>query len=243
VLVTGGSRGIGRAVVHELAACGARVVFTFASNEKAALETERTVIQEGGFAKGWKCDSKDKEATVAVVESILADFGRIDVLVLNAGITRDQYLMLMSEDEFDQVMDVNLKGAFRFAKAAVKPMMAARSGVVVIISSVTASFGVPGQANYCASKGGLVAFMRSMAAELAPRGIRVNAVLPGFIDTDMTARMPRQIKMKSKEQIPIKRFGTPEEVANVVSFLASDASSYIIGQTIVVDGGLTSTVV
>ncbi len=241
-LVTGGSRGIGRACVKELAAKGAHVGFTYVRQEKAAAEVVDQVKEAGGRAWAIPCDSSDTQAVNTTIEKLITDHGKLDILVLNAGITRDQYLMLMSEEEFVQVLDTNLTGAFRFAKAACRPMMVQRSGAIVTISSVASMFGIAGQANYCASKGGLVAFTRALAAELAPKGIRVNAVLPGFIDTEMTARMPRQIKLKSKDQILLKRFGAPEEVAGAVSFLISDAASYIIGQTIVVDGGLTSTV-
>jgi 3-oxoacyl-[acyl-carrier protein] reductase len=241
-LVTGGSRGIGRAVVMELAARGARVTFTYARNAEAAADVERAAAEKGLEARGVACDSTDGAAVTAAVEALVAAAGRLDALVCNAGVTRDQYLMLMSEDEFTSVIDTNLTGAFRFAKAACRPMMAQKSGAIVTISSVAAVFGVAGQANYCASKGGLAAFTRALAAELAPKGVRVNAVLPGFIDTEMTARMPRQIKLSSKDRVLLKRFGTPEEVAAVVAFLLSDAASYIVGQAIVVDGGLTSTV-
>ncbi len=241
-LVTGGSRGIGRAVVAELARLEANVFFTYRSNEEAAAEVEDSARATGCLVRGVQCDSGDTGAVTSAVEHIITDHQTLDILVLNAGITRDQYLMLMSEDEFGGVIDTNLMGAFRFAKAACRPMMTRKSGVIVTIASVAALFGIAGQTNYCASKGGLVAFTRALAAELAPKGIRVNAVLPGFIDTEMTARMPRRVKMESKERILVKRFGTPEEVAGVVSFLASDAAAYIIGQTIVVDGGLTSTV-
>ncbi|MDD5307120.1 MAG: 3-oxoacyl-ACP reductase FabG [Deltaproteobacteria bacterium] len=241
-LVTGGARGIGRAVVMELAQRGAKVTFTFARNAQAAAEVERAAADKNLAVKGVACDSTDGAAVTATVEALVAAEGRLDALVCNAGIARDQYLMLMSEDEFESVIDTNLTGAFRFAKAACRPMMAERSGAIVTISSVAAVFGVAGQTNYCASKGGLAAFTRALAAELAPKGVRVNAVLPGFIDTEMTARMPRQIKLSSRERILLKRFGTPLEVAAVVAFLLTDAASYIVGQAIVVDGGLTSTV-
>lgn len=241
-LVTGGSRGIGRDVVIDLAAKGARVFFTYQKNDQAAGEVKIEVEKLGGAATAIKCDSRSAEEVTATVDGVVEDGGALDILVLNAGITRDQYLMMMSEEEFESVIDTNLVGAFRFAKAASRPMMGRKTGAIITIASVAAVFGIPGQANYCASKGGLVAFTRAMAAELAPKGIRVNAVLPGFIETDMTARMPRRVKMESKEKILVKRFGTPKEVAEVVSFLASDSASYVIGQTIVVDGGLTSTV-
>ncbi|MCP4600953.1 MAG: SDR family oxidoreductase [Proteobacteria bacterium] len=240
-LVTGGSRGIGRAVVSQLAAQGAKVVFTYVREQETAREVEEYVKKAGGCALALQCDSRNSSAVNDTVDKIVSDYDKLDILVLNAGITRDQYLMLMSEDEFSQVIDTNLTGAFRFAKAACRPMMTRKSGAIVTVSSVAAVFGIAGQTNYCASKGGLVALTRALAAELAPKGIRVNAVLPGFIDTEMTARMPRRVKMESIDQILLGRLGTPEEVAGVISFLVSDAAGYIVGQSIVVDGGLTST--
>lgn len=241
-LVTGGSRGIGAAVVQLLAARGANVAFTYRRSEEDARALVAKVQNSGGTAEAHACDSTDAAAVTAVVDGLLARHGRLDTLVLNAGITKDQYLMMMSEEDFLKVIDTNLVGAFRFAKAACRPMMEARRGTIVAVSSVAAMFGIAGQSNYCASKGGLAAFCRSLAAELAPRGIRVNAVLPGFIETDMTARLPRQVKQTSKDRILLKRFGTSDEVAQVVAFLASDAASYIVGQCLVVDGGLTTAV-
>ena len=176
------------------------------------------------------------------MEEIVSGHGKLDILVCNAGITRDQYLMMMKEEDFVDVIQTNLIGAFRFAKAACRPMMTAKSGAIVTVSSIAAIFGIAGQANYCASKGGLVAFTRSMAAELAPKGVRVNAVLPGFIETEMTAKMPRQVKRSAMDRILLKRFGDPSEVAKVISFLVSPDAGYIVGQEIVVDGGLTSAV-
>ncbi len=241
-LVTGGARGIGRAVVEDFARLGATVVFTYVKNDEAARSLEAALKDAPGRVSGRRCDSTDAQAVDALVDEVISVHGRIDVLVLNAGITRDQYLMMMTEEDFTKVVDTNLVGAFRFAKAVSRPMMGARSGAIVAVSSVAARFGTAGQANYCASKGGLEAFGRALAAELAPKGIRVNIVLPGFIDTEMTAKMPRQVKQGAKERILLKRFGTPEEVAKVVSFLVSDAASYLVGQSIFVDGGLTSTV-
>lgn len=241
-IVTGGSRGIGRAICEDLVGQGVHVVYTYRKSEDTAKELEDELIKNGGSASAQPCDSRDTNAVNALVDGVVSEHERLDILVLNAGITRDQYLMMMAEEEFSQVVDTNLTGAFRFAKAACRPMMIARSGAIVTVSSVAALFGIAGQANYCASKGGLVSFTRALAAELSPKGIRVNAVLPGFIDTEMTAKLPRQIKKNSKERILIKRFGTAAEVARVVSFLVSGSASYIVGQTIVVDGGLTSTV-
>jgi 3-oxoacyl-[acyl-carrier protein] reductase len=241
-LVTGGSRGIGAAVVRELAAKGANVLFTFVKSRDAADALEAEWKDFEPSVKGFECDSRNAESVNVLVDTVLRDFQGIDILVLNAGVTRDQYLMMMSDDDFDKVIDTNLYGAFRFVKAVSRSMMAAKSGAIVAISSVAAHFGTAGQANYCASKGGLEAFCRALAAELSPKGVRVNVVTPGFIDTEMTAKMPRQIKQSAKERVLLKRFGRAEEVAKVVCFLASDEASYIVGQSIVVDGGLTSTV-
>jgi len=241
-LVTGGSRGIGRAVVENLAAKGAHVVFTYLKNETAAAEVEHTVSEAGGYARAVKCDSRSSNQVNRLVDDLIAKHERLDILISNAGITRDQFLMLMKEEDFLDVLETNLFGAFRFAKAASRPMMTRHSGVIVTIASVSAIMGIAGQTNYCASKGGLVAFTRALAAELAPKGIRVNAVLPGFIDTEMTAKIPRQVKRSNMDRILLKRFGEPREIAEVVAFLASDAATYIVGQAIVVDGGLTSTV-
>ena len=242
-LITGGSRGIGKAVVAALAARGARVAFTYVRNEAAAMETMDQVEGLTGIRPiAICCDSRDGEAVTDTVDRLIEEMGQIDIAVLNAGITRDQYLMMMNEEEFTSVIDTNLNGSFRFARALSRHMMGRRQGAIVTLSSIASLFGVAGQANYCASKGGLVAFTRALAAEMAPKGVRVNAVLPGFIETEMTARMPRRVKMASKEKVLLKRFGSPEEVAEVVAFLVSDAAGYIIGQSIVVDGGLTSTV-
>jgi 3-oxoacyl-[acyl-carrier protein] reductase len=236
VVVTGGSRGIGRAIVERFAAQGARVFFTYHQNEKAAAE-----VTAACQAEAIQCSQTDAAAIDAAVARVLAAAGKIDVLVNNAGITCDTFLMLMPPEDWNRVIDTNLNGAFRWCKAVTRPMLGARRGVIINIASIAGLVGVMGQTNYAASKGALLAFTRALAAELGTKGIRVNSVVPGFIETDMSARVPRQITQKNLEPIVLKRFGQPAEIASVVTFLASDAASYIMGQSIVVDGGLTAT--
>jgi 3-oxoacyl-[acyl-carrier protein] reductase len=237
-IVTGGSRGIGRAVVAELRRRGARVYFSYHKNEAAAAETAQLF-----GAIPVRCSQSDGVAIDKAVDEIRTATGRIDILINNAGITADQFLMMMPTEQWDRVLDTNLSGACRWCKAVSRPMLAAQSGAIVNVASVAGLVGIAGQTNYAASKGGLLAFTRALAAELGSKGIRVNAVVPGFIDTDMTAVMPRQIKRQNLDRILLKRFGACDEVARVVAFLASDDASYIAGQAIVVDGGLTATVV
>jgi 3-oxoacyl-[acyl-carrier protein] reductase len=237
VLVTGGSRGIGRAIVERFARQGARVFFTYHQQDELAGQ-----VAAGSGAEAVKCSQTDASAISAAVDRIVETAGRIDVLVNNAGVTNDQFLMLMPAEDWNKVIDTNLNGAFRWCKAVTRPMLKAKRGVIIIIASISGLVGVMGQTNYAASKGALLAFARALAAELGGKGIRTNTVVPGFIETDMTARMPRHIRQQNLERIAIKRFGRPDEVAAVVTFLASDSASYILGQTIIVDGGLTSTV-
>ena len=237
-VVTGGSRGIGRAIVEAFAKSNAKVYFTYHKDDAAAAR-----VKDSCGAVPIKCPQADSDSIDNAVTSIIRDNGTIDILVNNAGITSDQFLMMMTFEQWEKVMNTNLHGAFRWAKAVSRPMLSAQSGIIINISSIAGIVGTPGQANYAASKGGMLAFTRSLASELCRKGIRVNAVVPGFIDTDMTAAMPRQIKRDNMERILMKRFGTPEEVAAVVLFLSSDAASYIVGQAIVVDGGLSTTVV
>ena len=237
VIVTGGSRGIGRAAVESFSQRGARVFFTYHHHEDAA-----TAAAAATGATALKCSQADAAAIENAAGQVLAQAGRIDVLVNNAGIHSDQFLMMMPSDAWDQVLDTNLNGVFRWSKAVIRPMMEARAGAIVNVASVSGLIGLPGQANYAASKGAVIAFSRTLAAEVGPKGIRVNTVVPGFIDTDMTAAMPRQIKQQNLDRILLKRFGRAAEVAAVVVFLCSEESSYVVGQTIVVDGGLTSTV-
>jgi 3-oxoacyl-[acyl-carrier protein] reductase len=236
VLVTGGSRGIGKAIVAAFSAAGARVYFTYRSRaedaERVAADTGATCIQ---------CDQRNEEQIISVVERVCKEAESIDVLVNNAGITADQFTMLMPSDDWMRVMDTNINGVFRWSKTAMRSMLMARRGAIINVASISGLVGVAGQSNYCASKGAIISFSRALAAELGPKGIRVNTVIPGFIETDMSATVPRDVKRRNIERIPLKRFGTPEEVAGAVLFLASDAATYIVGQTLVIDGGLTST--
>jgi len=236
-IVTGGSRGIGRAVVEKLRSLGATVHFTYSRSEEQAR-----ALEEACGAHAHRCEQCDLALIEKTVEKIVAEAGRIDVLVNNAGITSDQYIMMMSLDDWLKVVDTNLNGAFRWAKAVCRPMMTARSGAIVNIASVAGMVGIAGQTNYAASKGGLIAFTRSLAAELGPKGVRVNCVVPGYVETDMTAKMPRQFRRTSLERVLLKRFGKPEEIAEVVAFLSSEAASYVAAQVIVADGGLTGAV-
>jgi 3-oxoacyl-[acyl-carrier protein] reductase len=237
VVVTGGSRGIGRAIVERFATGGARVFFTYHQRDAAADE----VVAASGAEK-LKCSQTDPAAIEAAVAKIQGAAGRIDVLVNNAGITSDQFLMLMPPESWDKVIDTNLNGAMRWSRAISRLMMGVRRGAIVNVASISGLVGVAGQTNYAASKGALIAFSRALAAEVGHAGIRVNTVVPGFIETEMTAKVPRPIKDRHRDRILLKRLGQPAEVASVVAFLASDAASYIVGQVLVVDGGLTSTV-
>jgi 3-oxoacyl-[acyl-carrier protein] reductase len=235
VIVTGGSRGIGAAVVTRFAALGATVYFSYLENEEAA----RALATATG-AQQIKCAQADGQAINDTVARITQQHQRLDVLVNNAGVNGDQFLMLMPPADWDRVLDTNLNGAFRWSKAVCRPMLAARRGVIINIASISGLMGVPGQTNYSASKGGLIAFGRSLAAELGPRGIRVNTVVPGFIETDMIARIPPEVRQQNIQHTPLRRIGQPADVATVVAFLASADAAFITGQTVVVDGGLTS---
>jgi 3-oxoacyl-[acyl-carrier protein] reductase len=236
-IVTGGSRGIGKAIVSELASRGAKVFFTYNRNEEAAQEVSETT-----GAEKIRCSQTDSTEIGNAVQKIIDLTGKIDILINNAGVTSDQFIMLMPEEEWENVIQTNIGGAFRWTKAVSRPMLNVKKGVIINIASVSGLVGIAGQTNYAASKGALIAFSRSLAAEMGPRGIRVNSVIPGFIETDMTAKMPRQIKHDNIDRILLRRFGKVGEVAKVVAFLASEESSYIVGQEIVVDGGLTGTV-
>jgi 3-oxoacyl-[acyl-carrier protein] reductase len=238
-VVTGGSRGIGRAICLELARGGANVVFCYAGNEQAAQETVSACQELGAKAVAVRCNVTDAEQVKALMDTALKTFGRIDILVNNAGITRDGLLMTMKETDFDAVLDANLKGAFLCMKAVARPMMKQRYGRIVSLSSVVGLHGNAGQVNYAASKAGIIGMTKSVAKELATRGITANAVAPGFIDTDMTAALPENARTALLPTIPAQRLGQAEEVAKAVAFLASEDAAYVTGQVLAVDGGMS----
>ena len=237
-VVTGGSRGIGRAVCLELAARGANVVLCYAGSEAAAQETAAACEQLGAKALALRCDVSDAQAVKAMMKQAVSAFGRIDILVNNAGITRDGFLLMMKEADFDAVLDTNLKGTYLCLRAVVHTMMKQGYGRIVNISSVTGLRGNAGQANYAASKAGVIGLTKSAARELAFKNITVNAVAPGFIETDMTAALPQENRQALLAQIPAGRLGQAQEVARAVAFLASDDAAYITGQVLAVDGGM-----
>ncbi len=237
-VVTGGSRGLGRAICLELARGGANVVFCYAGNESAARETVDRCEALGARALALRCDVARADGVKALMDAAVKECGRIDILVNNAGITRDGLLMMMKEADFDAVMDANLKGAFLCMKAASRIMVKQRYGRIVNLSSVVGLRGNAGQVNYAASKAGVIGMTKSLAKELASRGVTVNAVAPGFIATDMTAAMPDAAREAALASIPLQHLGTPEDVARAVAFLASDEAAYITGQVLCVDGGM-----
>ena len=237
-LVTGASRGIGRAIALRLAAEGANIAINYAGNTAKAEETKAAIEVAGGKAALFQAAVSDSAQVEQMVASVLETFGSLDILVNNAGITRDGLLMRMKEEDFDAVLDTNLKGIFHVTKAVTKIMMKQRSGRIVNMASVVGIIGNAGQTNYAAAKAGVIGFTKSAARELAARGITVNAVAPGFIATDMTAAMPEKAKEATLAAIPLRRMGTPEDVANAVLFLVSDQAAYITGQVVKVDGGM-----
>ena len=238
VLVTGGTRGIGRAIVEAAADAGAQVAFTFRSSEEAARKIEHQLTDAGTDARSFQSDAADTTAAAEVVDAVTEDFGSLDVLVNNAGITRDGLLLRTGEDDWDATMETNLKSVFNFSKAAYKPMMRQRAGRIVNLSSVVGLMGNPGQTSYAASKAGIVGFSKSLAKELGSRGVTVNVVAPGFVETDMTDAMPERAREAMEGQVPLERPATPDDVAQAVLFLASDAASYITGHVLHVDGGM-----
>ena len=237
-LITGASRGIGKGIAEVFAAHGATVAFTYVSSDEKARALEAELVAKGGQARGFRSDAAQFDAAQQLVDDVIAAFGKVDILINNAGITRDTLLMRMSEEQWDEVINVNLKSAFNLTKAVLKPMLKARYGSIVNMSSVVGVKGNAGQANYAASKAGIIGFTKSVAAELGSRNIRCNAIAPGFIETEMTGALDEKVVQEWREAIPLKRGGTPEDVANLTLFLASDMSAYITGQVINVDGGM-----
>ena len=237
-VVTGGSRGIGRAIALELASCGANVVVNYTRNSKAADEVVAEIEAMGSSGMAVKADVSIASEVENLVNEVLKTFGSIDILVNNAGITRDNLIIRMTEKEFDEVINTNLKGAFICTKAVSRVMIKQKSGKIINVSSVVGIVGNAGQSNYAAAKAGLIGFTKSMAKELAKRGINVNAVAPGFIQTDMTSVLPDNVKEEFLKSIPLMRIGKPEDIANTVLFLASEYSDYITGQVINIDGGM-----
>ncbi|MDR0989040.1 MAG: 3-oxoacyl-[acyl-carrier-protein] reductase [Prevotellaceae bacterium] len=237
-IITGAARGIGKAIALKFAAEGANIAFTDLVMDENAAHTTREIEAFGVKAKGYASNAASFEDTAKVVEEIQKEFGRIDILVNNAGITRDGLMMRMSEQQWDMVININLKSAFNFVHACTPVMMKQRSGNIINMASVVGVHGNAGQANYAASKAGLIALAKSIAQELGSRGIRANAIAPGFIITDMTAALSDEVKAEWSKKIPLRRGGTPEDVAAVALFLASDLSSYVSGQVIQVDGGM-----
>ena len=237
-LVTGGARGIGRAIALELAKGGALVVINYNGSQDKAMDLKQEIESRGGRAEIYQCNVSDFAKCEELVQGIVKQFGSLDILVNNAGITKDGLLMKMSEEDFDKVIDVNLKGAFNTIRFASRQMLKQKSGRIINLSSVVGVAGNAGQANYASSKAGIIGLTKAAAKELASRGITVNAIAPGFIETDMTDALPEKVKESTVSQIPLARFGRPEDVAKLAAFLASEASGYITGQVIHVDGGM-----
>ncbi|MGA1227237.1 MAG: 3-oxoacyl-[acyl-carrier-protein] reductase [Tamlana sp.] len=237
-IITGASRGIGKGIAKEFAKQGANVAFTYSSSVEAANELEKELVALGVKAKGYKSNAASFEEAQKLADDVVAEFGNIDVLVNNAGITKDNLLMRITEEDFDTVIEVNLKSVFNMTKAVQRTMLKQRKGSIINMSSVVGVKGNAGQTNYAASKAGIIGFSKSVALELGSRNIRSNVVAPGFIETEMTAKLDEEVVKGWRSGIPLKRGGTPEDVANVCVFLASDMSDYVTGQTINVDGGM-----
>ena len=237
-LITGAGRGIGRAIAIALAEEGAEVIVNYNGSEERAKEVKQTIEENGGKASIYKCNVSDFEACETMIREIVKEHGHLDILVNNAGITKDGLIMKMKEEDFDRVLNVNLKGTFNTIRHSARQMLKQRSGKIINISSVSGILGNVGQANYAASKAGVIGLTKTMARELGSRGITVNAIAPGFVDTEMTEVLSEEIRENACKQIILGRFGKPEDIANAAVFLASDKADYITGQVISVDGGM-----
>jgi len=238
VIITGASRGIGKGIAEIFAKNGANIAFTFASSEEKAKALEQDLQQFGSKVKGYKSDASDFEAAQKLVDDVISEFGSIDIIINNAGITKDNLLLRMQKDDWDSIIKTNMDSVFNLTKAAVKPMMKQKMGSIINMSSVVGVKGNAGQANYAASKAGIIGFSKSVALELGSRNIRCNVVAPGFIETEMTAVLGEKVIQEWRDAIPMKRGGTVEDIANACLFLASDLSSYVTGQVIHVNGGM-----
>lgn len=237
-LVTGAAKGIGRAIALALAGDQVTVVVNYNGSKERAEAVVEEIKALGADGCAYQCNVADTDATLAMVKEIIAQYGRLDILVNNAGITRDNLIMKMSEGDFDAVINANLKGCFNTIKAVSRQMLRQRAGRIINITSVSGILGNAGQANYAASKAGIIGLTKTMARELASRGITVNAIAPGFVDTDMTKALPEQVREAATAQIPLGHFGKPEDIANMAAYLASEKAAYITGQIISVDGGM-----
>ena len=237
-IITGATRGIGKGIALEFAKQGANIAFTYSSSVEAANALEAELAAFGVKAKGYQSNAAEFDAAQTLAADVLKEFGTIDVLINNAGITKDNLLMRISEEDFDKVIEVNLKSVFNLTKAVIRPMMKQRAGSIINMSSVVGVQGNAGQTNYAASKAGMLGFTKSVALELGSRNIRCNAIAPGFIETEMTAKLDEAVVDGWRQAIPLKRGGQPEDIANACVFLASDMSAYITGQTLNVDGGM-----
>ncbi len=237
-IVTGAARGLGQVIARDLAASGATVA-CIDVNEELLAETVESIQQAGGKAAAFACDVTDGDRVTAVVKEVVSQFGRLDILINNAGVTRDNLVMRMKDEEWDLVLGINLRGTFLFTRAAAKPMSKGKRGRIINIASVSGMMGNPGQVNYSASKAGVIGLTRTVSKELSKRNITVNAVAPGFIATDMAAKLGDELLEQIKSETPLGRLGVPQDVADAVLFLASEAASFITGHVLVVDGGLT----
>ena len=238
-LITGASRGIGKGIAEVFAKQGSNIAFTYNASTEAAMALEKELQSYGIKAKGFQSNAANFEAAQQLASDVIAEFGNIDILINNAGITKDNLLLRISEDDFDKVIEVNLKSVFNLTKAVIRPMMKQRSGSIINMSSVVGVKGNAGQSNYAASKAGIIGFTKSIAKEVGSRNIRCNAIAPGFIQTEMTDVLNDDVKKALLSSIPLKRLGQGEEIANSCLYLASEMSSYVTGQTLVVDGGMS----